>query len=59
MRIGRAFRTFLVVSAGAALIPREAAAQGHGVITGRVVDERGDPVVNATVVAWAPTMSGG
>jgi protocatechuate 3,4-dioxygenase beta subunit len=59
MRIGRAFLTVLFVSAGAALIPREAAAQGHGVITGRIVDERGNPVVNATVVAWAPDMSGG
>jgi protocatechuate 3,4-dioxygenase beta subunit len=59
MRICRAFVTVLFVSAGAAIVSREAAAQGHGVITGRVVDERGDPVVNATVVAWAPTMSSG
>ena len=59
MRIRRAFLTVLLVSAGAAIIPREAAAQVHAVITGRVVDERGDPVVNATVVAWAPTMSSG
>jgi protocatechuate 3,4-dioxygenase beta subunit len=59
MRIGRAVLILLFVSAGAALIPREAAAQGRGVITGRIVDERGEPVVNATVVAWAPDMGSG
>ena len=59
MRMCRAWLTILAVSVGAAIVPREAAAQGHGVITGRVVDERGEPVVNATVRAWAPTMSSG
>ena len=59
MRISRAFLVILCAAACAAIVPREAPAQGHGVITGRVVDERGDPVVNGRVTAWSPDLTAG
>jgi hypothetical protein len=59
MRIRRALIAVLSVSVGAAIVPRGVAAQGRGVITGRIVDEDGAPVVNASVVAWAPSLASG
>ena len=58
MRISRALLAIALLSAGV-IASRDAAAQGHAVITGRVVDEQGLPVVNGRVTAWARDLSAG
>jgi protocatechuate 3,4-dioxygenase beta subunit len=58
MRISRALLALAGLSA-CVIAPPDAAAQGHAVITGRVVDEQGLPVVNGRVTAWSPDLSAG
>lgn len=58
MRISRALLAITWLSACGVASP-DAAAQGHAVITGRVVDEHGAPVVNGRVTAWARDLSAG
>lgn len=59
MPIARAVLAILIAGAGATFPSGEARAQGHAVITGRVVDDQGAPVVNGRVTAWSSDMSAG
>ena len=59
MSIARAVLAILIAGAGATFPSGQARAQGHAVITGRVVDDRGEPVVNARVTASSPDLTSG